>query len=231
MMRPSILVRILLPLVVLVTSATARADREIGLGLEYDPRMPIGSLRGIVPTAGIMGVQGKWEYYAVPDRLALGFGVQYHYFQQGNETRTVDFQNGAATAQFTRYAYFFSLLPSARWFPWGSNLRTVRPFAEIGAGITSATGAVLASALSRRSKEGGFFVQPALGMLWSLYSHEASSSWAAGAAEATPWIKTRRRESMFAVSASVAWAYTTADVLTANNVNYVGIQLGVYSKL
>ena len=60
MMRPSILVRILLPLVVLVTSATARADREIGLGLEYDPRMPIGSLRDIVPTAGIMGVHYTW---------------------------------------------------------------------------------------------------------------------------------------------------------------------------
>lgn len=231
MKRPSVLLWILLPLAALVTSGTARADREIGLGLEYDPRVPLGNLRDVVPAAAVMGVQGKWEYYAVPDRLTLGFGVQYHYFQQGNETRTVDIKNGAATADFTRYAYFFSLLPSARWFPWGPNLRTVRPFVEIGAGITSATGAVLAADLSRRSNEGGFVAQPALGVLWALTSHDASASWAAGAAEATPWIKTRRRESMFAISASVAWAFTTADILTARDVSYVGVQLGVYSKL
>lgn len=217
-------------LAALTTSGTARADREIGLGLNYDPRVPVGGFRDLVPSAALAGVQGKWEYYAIADRLAVGFDLQYHYFQKGAEQTTVAIDNGAATAAFTRYAYFITVIPTVRWFPWTS--RVVRPYLEVGAGVTSATGAVLASDLSRRSNEGGFVAQPSLGVVWALVSRDSgASTWAAGVAENEPVSVRKPRESMFGITTSVAWAFTTADVLTAKNVNYVGVQLGVYSKL
>ncbi len=235
MKRPIVLFASLLGLAQAATSGTAHADREIGLGVSYDPRVPVGSLRDLVPAVAVAGVQGKWEYYAIADTLALGFDVQYHYFQEGTQTRTVPFENGAATATFTRYAYLFSLIPTVRWFPGGSTLRTFRPFLELGAGVTSATGAVLASDLSRRSNLGGFVAQPSIGVVWALMSrdslHSASTVKPAEDEPWTAWIPSRRREAMLGISASLAWAFTTADVLTAKDINYVGVQLGVYTKL
>lgn len=212
----------------LTTSRAANAQREIGLGLSYDPRLPVGTLHDLVPGVAFAGIQGKWEYYAIPSRLALGVGLQYHYFQHGDEFTTVQIENGAVTAPFSRYAYFLTVLPTVRYFPFGRSWPTVRPYVELGAGVTSATGAVLASDLSRRSNEGGVVLQPSAGVLFAVYSRRSGPSPDTGDAS---WVARRSRESMFAIAASLAWAFTTADVMTARDVSYVGVQLGVYSKL
>jgi hypothetical protein len=216
--------------VALSTSATAAAGNEIGLGLSWDPRVPLGGLKDLAPNASPSGVQAKWEYYALDNRIALGLGFQYHYFQAADRTTTVEIPNGAATAPFTRYAYFITLFPTLRYYPLGARPTTVRPFLEIGAGATSSTSAVLASDLSRRSNEGGFIAQPSAGVLWTIRSRDTASA-AASAGEGQSWTSSRSRESMLAVSASLAWAFTTADIVTASDVSYVGLQLGLYSKL
>jgi hypothetical protein len=213
----------------LATSAAARADKEIGLGISYDPRLPLGGLHTLAPNAAVAGIQGKWEYYVVDQRVALGFALQYQYFQHGGESTTVPVQNGAVTAPFTRYAYFISFIPTARWFPFGPATRGIRPWVELGVGATSATSAVLASDLSRRDNGGGLVLQPSAGVLWALVSDDGGSS--AGGREEELMLPPRRRESMVAIAASVAWAFTTADVVTAQNVEYVGLQIGLYTKL
>jgi hypothetical protein len=203
----------------------------MGLGISYDPRISLGSLHDLVPTPAFAGVQGKWEYYAIDRRLTFGLELQYHYFQDRADVTTVERENGAVTAPFTRYAYFVAVLPSVRYFPWASTLRVVRPYAELGAGATSSTSAVQASDLIRRENTGGIIVQPSVGIIWAIVSHQENHG---GALEGSgpPASRTRSpRESMFGITASAAWAFTTADVLTATNVSYVGAQLGVYSKL
>src|SRR4051794_7003134 len=117
MKRSCVLLSCVVALTAVVKSSPAHADREIGLGINYDPRVPIGDFRALVPDVALVGVQAKWEYYAIARRLALGFDVQYHYFQQGDEVTTVPIANGAATAPFTRYAFFLAVLPTVRYFP------------------------------------------------------------------------------------------------------------------
>jgi len=39
-----------------------------------------------------------------------------------------------------------------------------------------------------------------------------------------------RFESMFGLTASVTYAFTTADIVGARNVSYAGIQVGIYAK-
>lgn len=214
------------------TSASARADREIALGLSYDARVPTGSFRALVPDAGLAGAQGKWEYYAIPNRLALGFDVGYQYFQRGEAISTEQIDNGAATAPFTRYAYFFSIMPSVRWFPF-PNSRVVRPYLEGAIGATSATAAILASDLSRRVNTGGLAVQPSAGIIWAIVSRDGSVSSVSSSEslQTEPWMSRRPRETMFGIATSVAWSFTTADVLAANNLSYAGLQVGIYTKL
>jgi hypothetical protein len=230
MKRTPCLLPLLFALASLTTSGSAHAQREIGLGIGYDPRLPMGGLRDLVPKAGIAGVQGKWEYYVIDRHLALGFDLQYHYFQQTAQVTTVPIDNGAATAPFTRYAYFVSVLPSIRYFPWASQLRIVRPYVEVGVGATSATGAVQASDLVRRENGGGVIFQPSAGVMWAIVSHEEDEGALRGSGESSSATR-RPKESMFGLVASAAWALTTADVLTAKNVSTAGVQLGVYSKM
>jgi hypothetical protein len=213
-------------LVAMATSGTARAQEEIGLGVAYDPRVPVGNLRDLVTTAGLAGLQGKWEYYVVDRRLAIGFDIQYQYFQHEGETTTVQIPNGAATASFTRYAYFLTFLPTVRWFPW-PQLQAMRPFVELGVGVMNAVSAVLAADLSRHTNEAGFVAQPSVGFLWSIVSRESEL---ARAYEEDPTLPRRTGETLFGLTASLAWAVTTADVIGANDVSFVGFQLGIYAK-
>jgi hypothetical protein len=37
-------------------------------------------------------------------------------------------------------------------------------------------------------------------------------------------------ESMFGLTASATYAYTTADVAGSSNVSYAGLQIGIYAK-
>jgi hypothetical protein len=232
MKRPFSILGCLVALATIVTAKGARADKEIGLGVSYDPRLPVGSLRTLVPDVALAGVQGQWEYYVVADKLAAGFQFQYHYFQGGRGVTTVQIDNGAATAPFTRYAYFLTFLPTVRWLPAGRSSRTVRPYVELGAGATSATSALLASDLSRNRNEGGFVLEPSAGVLWAIASREIGAPTSSGAAEeGAPPLPNRRRETMLGVQTSVAWAFTTADVVAARNVSYLGVQVGLYSKL
>jgi hypothetical protein len=217
----------LVTVALLAATGIARADDEIALGISYDPRIAVGGMRALVPNAALAGVQGKWEYYVMPGRLALGFDFQYHYFQHGDDKTTVAIDNGAATAPFSRYAYFITLLPTARYFVFRSS--ALRPWVELGVGATSATSAVLASDLSRRMSSGGIVLQPSAGVLVALVTRDNGPP--GGYAHEEGMVARPRREEMFGISASVSWAFTNADVVTASNVSYVGIQLGLYSKL
>lgn len=228
MKRPFVLLGCPFAFAVLATTGTAHAQREIGVGVSYDPRMPLGSLHDLVPNPGVAGVQGKWEYYPIDQRLAVGFYLQYNYFQKGPETTTVAIQNGAATAPFTRYAYFLSLIPTIRYFPLGPGSRVARPYAELGTGIADANSGVLASDLSRRTNGAAFVVQPSVGVLWAIVSKQSEP---VAGLENYPNIVPRTRETMFGIVTSAAWTFTTADLISASNVSYVGVQVGVYTKL
>lgn len=227
MKRPTLLLAFLVGTCGLTTSRRASAEKEIGLGVSYDPRVAVGGLRDVVPSAAVAGVQAKWEYYAIAERLALGVGFQYHYFQAGGDVATYQVDSGAVTGAFTRYAYFFTLLPTARVFPLGRASSAVRPYGELGLGATSAAGRVLASDLSRRSQTGGLVVQPSVGVLWAITSRGGGPD---ESLEGLPPPR-RSRETVFGITTSLAWTFTTADVFTATNVSYVGAQLGLYAKL
>lgn len=206
----------------------ARAAREVGFGIAYDPRVPVGNLRDLVSEVGLVGVQGRFDYYAL-DSLTAGLQLQYHLFDRGTETETVGITNGAATAPFTRHAYFITVMPTARWFLSPSG--TVRPYAEVAAGVTGATGAIYASDLARRSLTSGFVVQPSAGVLLRLAGADPQSIARAAAGDRPAAVARRRiKESMTGITASFAWSFTTADVLAAEDVMYFGIQLGVYAK-
>jgi hypothetical protein len=202
----------------------AEASREIGLGVSYDPRLPLGGFRSFVPNPALAGVQARWDFFPL-DALSTGVEVQYHLFQRGLTTDTVPITDGAITATTFRYASFWSVVPTVRYY--FSARGDVRPYAGIGAGLTSMTSTVLMSDLSERDIASAFIVQPSLGVLWRLSSDSTAA--VASVAEETYSVR-RPLESMFGVTASLSYAFTTADVTGASNVQYAGVQIGVYAK-
>ena len=72
----------------LTTSGAARAAGEIGLGAAYDPRVAVGNFRDFVPDIAFQGVQARWEYYPI-DAIAIGFVVQYQFFQNDPYKTTI----------------------------------------------------------------------------------------------------------------------------------------------
>jgi hypothetical protein len=208
----------------LTTSGAARAAGEIGLGAAYDPRVAVGNFRDFVPDIAFQGVQARWEYYPI-DAIAIGFVVQYQFFQRGVETDTVPIPNGAVTAPNFRSISFLSVMPTARYY---FSTRGFRPYAEIGVGMSDSTSEILVSDLTQREHRGSLIVQPSLGVLWCLSPDLADT--AAGRAEHPFGYIRKPLESMFALSASIAYSFTTMDVVGATNVGYAGIQLGIYAK-
>jgi hypothetical protein len=200
-------------------TGTANAAKEIGLGLTYDPRMPIGSFHDAMPNIAFGGMQAKWDYFPL-DSLSTGMEVQYHLFQQGPQTGTIPIENGAVTAPVFRSASIWSFLPTARWY---FSTRSLRPYASLGVGLTSASEAVVVSDISRRERATALIVQPSLGVLWRFVDATQPAT------EGLPPLR-RPLESLVGLTASLAWAFTTSDVLGASDVGYVGIQIGLYAK-
>src|SRR5690349_14759724 len=80
-----------------LTSGTVHAAKEVGLGVTYDPRVPLGSFRDFVPDVAVIGIQAKWDYFVL-DALSIGLEAQHHRFRRGVETDTIPIPNGAVTA-------------------------------------------------------------------------------------------------------------------------------------
>lgn len=198
----------------LLASEIAQAAEEVGLGVTYDPRVPIGSFRGFAPNVAFSGLQAKWDYFPT-NKLSTGVELQYNLFQNDVASETVSIPNGAVNAATFRYLSLWSLIPTARYyFAEG----VLRPWVGLGAGVSSSTSAILVSDLSRRETGWAFIAQPSAGVFWQL-SRERHES-----------LLREPTESIFGLTASVAYAFTTADVIGASNVGFAGVQVGVYAK-
>jgi hypothetical protein len=222
-------VALCLPLFLLgnvVTGRTAGAAEEVGLGLAYDVRSPAGGFRGVVPDVGYAGLQAKWDYFPV-DELSIGLEIQYNGFRRGP---AVPPANRSPTLPTYRNVELWSFLQTFRCY---FSTSALRPYAELGAGVSSATGATLADDLTRRGVVTGFVVQPSVGVLMRFSQDERVPSGTDGGGEGTtPYLGSRRRprESMFGVTVSVTSAFTTLDIGGARDVGFVGFQLGIYAK-
>ena len=217
-------------LVILATSTAslnAAAESEVALGAAYDARVPVGSFRRVLPTSSFSGFQARWDYYPL-DALATGIEVQYNLFQRPTTTDTLTTADGAITGTTFRYASFWSLLPTARYYLFPHS--ALRPYAEIGAGITGVTSVVLISDQSQRDITTAFILQPSVGVLWRVWQPTPDTS--LEGAYAVPAVGAPRKplESMVGLTASATYAFTTADFIGSNNVQYAGIQIGIYAK-
>lgn len=209
---------------------TAGASEEVALGVAYDARAPVGSFRNVIPEVGYAGLQAKWDYFPLDD-LSIGVAIQYNNFRR---ERPSTGPGGFTPATF-RDVTFWSFIQTARYY---LSEGEVRPYVELGGGITSALGAVLGHDLSRRDEVTGFLVQPSIGLLVraseddniaarrKVYEDED----APGAELYRIGALRRPRESLFGVTLSVSYAFTTADIGGARNVGYAGLQLGIYAK-
>jgi hypothetical protein len=210
------------------TSRDAAAAKEVGLGAAYDARVPIGGLRRLLPNTSFGGLQARWDFYPL-DGLSTGIAVQYNLFQRDTATETLPLDNGAITATTFRYASIWSFIPTVRYylFPRGA----LRPYGELGAGVTAVTSAVLISDLPQRELSTGFVIQPSAGVLWRLTSLRTSHvlDGADGDEEGSSSPR-KPLESMFGLTASVTYAFTTADVFGASDISHAGIQIGIYAK-
>ena len=208
-------------------SGNAAAEREVALGAAYDARVPVGSFRTTIPEASFGGFQARWDYY-LTDALALGIGVQYNLFQRDTTTDTLTTADGAITGTTFRYAAFWSAMPTARYylFPHGD----LRPYAELGVGGSGVTSVVLVSDQSQRTNVGAFLVQPSVGVLWRLWRAEPEAVEAVDYDVGSVGRVRKPLESMFGLTASATYTYTTADVVGSNNVQYAGLQVGIYVK-
>jgi len=207
-------------------SGDAAAANEIGLGATYDARAPLGSFRSSIKNTSFSGLQVRWDFYPM-DVFAVGLEVQYNLFERGERTETVTTPNAAITGTSFQYATFWSFLPTARYYLFAREM--VRPYAELGVGATFATSAVIISDQGQRDTSPAFIVQPSLGVLIRLTPDHRAEEMAERERELGPGVR-QPLESMFGLTASVTYAYTTADVLTSNNVSYAGFQVGIYAK-
>jgi opacity protein-like surface antigen len=207
-------------------SSDVAAANEIGLGASYDARAPLGSFRTSIKNTSFAGLQVKWDFFPM-DVFALGFEVQYNLFERGEATETVTRADAAITGTSFHYATFWSFLPTARYYLFARNM--VRPYAELGVGATFVTSALLISDQPQRDTSPAFIVQPSVGVLVRLTPDRRKEELAERERELGPDAR-QPLESMFGLTASVTYAYTTADVLTSNNVSYAGFQVGIYAK-
>jgi len=223
-------VAVCLPLFLLgnaMTVGTASAAEEVGLGLAYDVRSPAGSFRSVVPDMGYAGIQAKWDYYPT-DELSIGFDIQCNSFRRGPDVRA---PNHGPSPPTYRNVAFWSFLQTARYY---FSTSALRPYVEIGGGLSAASGATRAEDLSRREVVTGFVFQPSIGVLMRFSDEDRVLSRAdADEYEARALqIGSRRRprESLFGVTVSATYAFTTVDIGGARDVGFVGLQLGIYAK-
>ena len=119
-------------------------------------------------------------------------------------------------------------MPTARYylFPHGD----LRPYAELGVGGSGVTSVVLVSDQSQRTNVGAFLVQPSVGVLWRLWRAEPEAVEAVDYDVGSVGRVRKPLESMFGLTASATYTYTTADVVGSNDVQYAGLQVGIYAK-
>ena len=217
---------LLVSLAASTASRDAAAESEVALGAAYDARVPVGSFRRALPTSSFSGFQARWDYYPL-DALATGIEVQYNLFQRPSTTDTLTTADGAITGTTFRYASFWSLMPTARYYLFPHS--ALRPYAEIGAGVTGVTSVVLVSDQSQRDITTAFIFQPSVGVLWRVWQPARDTSLEG---YAVPAVGAPRKplESMVGLTASATYSYTTADFIGSNNVSYAGFQIGIYAK-
>lgn len=213
-------------------SPPARATNEVGLGAAYDPRIPVGDFRSFVPGVGFAGFQLKWDYFFT-DKLTAGIDVEYHLFRRDLETNTTPIPNGAITAPAFHYMTFWSFIPTARYY---FSTRAIRPYAELGVGMAATGRTIAVSDLVQHDAGAALVVQPTIGALWQIVTNQAeraereAAERDLGPAYLQEHKTHKPSESMFGLTTSIAYSFTTADALGAHNVSYVGLQLGIYAK-
>jgi hypothetical protein len=207
----------------IATTRDAAAEKEVALGAGYDTRVPVGSFRRVIPNASFAGFQARWDFFPV-DSLSIGLDVQYNLFKRDTKTDTLAIADGAITATTFRYASLWSFLPTVRYYfvPRGP----LRPYASLSAGVTAVTSVALVSDLSQRELSAAFITQPSAGVLVRLTPDRTAR--AAADNDAPPLRKPL--ESMVGLTASVTYAFTTADVAGTSNISHAGIQIGIYAK-
>jgi hypothetical protein len=219
---------LLVGLAVVACSGTAAAEREVGLGVAYDARAPIGSFHRTIPEISYGGLQARWDFYPL-DALATGIQVQYNLFQRPSTTDTLTTADGAITGTTFRYASFWAAIPTVRYYLFPRS--AFRPYAELGIGGVGVTTVVLLSDQSQRDVTTALIVQPSVGVLWRIWEPSPPETSPEDEAVMAAAGKMRKpMESMFGLTASATYAYTTADVAGSSNVSYAGLQIGIYAK-
>jgi len=188
------------------------ASGEVGFGLSYDARVPVGSFRNAIGDPSWQGFLGSFDYFPV-DWMSIGVAGQYNLFQEGFGTQTTALPRGAITAEAFRYATIWSLYPVVRFYL--APLETLRPYFALGVGPVNVIQAVLTSDVYLRDDSWHLFVQPTAGVFLRLGPDPNYGL---------------REDPAFGVTASVSYAFTTASLGDVSNLSYVGLQVGLYAK-
>jgi hypothetical protein len=206
------LVAVAVGLAVASVGRPAGAEGEVGFGLWYDARLPVASFRDAVTNPSWQGFGGSLDYF-VFDWMSVGLAGQYNLFQQDFGKQTTPLPTGAITTETFRYVSIWSVFPVARFYPLPNAV--IRPFFSLGIGPVNVIDGALASDVFLHHDSWHLLVQPSLGAFLRLGPDAEYGL---------------REDPAYGISASFSYAITTASVAGANDLSFVGVQLGLYAK-
>jgi len=190
----------------------ARAAGEMGFGLSYDARVPLGSFRDFVSDPGWQGFQGSLDYFPI-DAVSVGVAVQYELFRQDFPTQTMQIPNGAITSEVFRHAAVWSIFPVARAYLLPRAV--VRPYLALGVGPVDVIHNAQASDVVVSNDRWALMVQPSAGVFYRIGPNPPYGL---------------RDDPGFGVSASLSYAWTSSSFGAVSNLSSLGAQLGLYGK-
>jgi hypothetical protein len=191
---------------------SAGASHEIGLGISYDGRVPVGSFRNFLENPAWQGLQGQLDYF-IADRLSLGVGLQYNLFRQQSPPQTVQIAGGAITATTFRAAEMWSIWPSTRVYLLPR--KDVRPYVGLAIGATQVIHTLLTSDIVQTGDQWFLIVQPSAGLFFRF---------------GPPREHGLREDPAVGALIAMTYAFTTASFLDVSNLSYFGTQIGIYAK-
>jgi hypothetical protein len=198
--------------VVLAAGPAASASGEVGFGVSYDARLPVGSFRRVVTKPAWQGFQATLDYF-ISDTFSIGVGGQYSLFQQNFSSQTIGLQNGALTSEVFKAASIWSLFATVHAYLWPHAV--VRPYVALGVGPTDVIHTLLASDVAMRDEKWFLMAQPSAGAFYRIGPDP---------------VRGLRDDPAIGLAASVSYALTTANLGNASDLSYFGVQVGVYSK-
>ena len=190
----------------------ARAAGEVGFGAAYDARLPLFGFRDFVSDPAWGGFQSSLDFF-FNDVFSAGIAGQYSLFRQDSPSQTTAIPNGAITSEAFKYAHVWSVYPIVRAYL--APHAALRPYVALGVGPMNVSHTILASDLVVSEEKWFLMVQPSAGLYYRL-----GPSFRYGL----------RDDPGYGVVASVSYAITTARIADANDISYLGFELGLYSK-